>query len=195
MDDFAALATRDPRLGHMLARLGTPPVRRYPATFAGLARIIAGQRVSAKAAAAVYQRVEAAGVLEPALLLAHGIEAVAALGLGAAKARALHHVAEALVAGTLDFAHLETLEDGAVAESLLSFRGVGRWTVDVFLLFCLRRPDVFPAGDLALRLAWGRVADPAAAPPTERELLAIAQDWRPYRSAAAHLLWAAYATG
>lgn len=189
MDDFTHLARLDPRFEAVLNRLGPPPLRRRPADFSGLVQIILGQRVSTKAAAAVFAKIEAAGLLDPEGMAATEVDAIAALGLGNAKARTVHGLAHAVIAGSLDFTALATLSDEAVAEILLAHRGIGPWTVEVFLLGCLGRPDVFPAGDLTLRVSWNQIAGTDL---TQGQFRAVSEGWRPYRSAAAHLLWAAY---
>ena len=189
MNDYTHLTRLEPRFEAVLNRLGPPPLRRRPADFSGLVRIILGQRVSTKAAAAVFAKIETAGLLDPSVVAMTEVEAIAALGLGHAKARTVHGLAHAVVAGDLDFATLATQSDDSVTETLLAHKGIGPWTVEVFLLGCLGRPDVFPAGDLTLRLSWNQIAETDL---TQAQFRAVSEQWRPYRSAAAHLLWAAY---
>ena len=100
-------------------------------------------------------------------------------------------LAQAVEAGEVDFAMIDSLPAEAAVAELVRLPGIGRWTADLYLLFCLGRADAFPSGDLALQVALGEGFD-LGGRCTERGLLAIAEDWRPLRGVAAHLLWAYY---
>lgn len=172
---------------------GVPPLRDFPANLAGLSKIVVGQQLSASSAAAIWARVAAA--FEPfqsAALLDSSDQHLAGLGLSGAKIRTLRAIAQAAQTGALDFAKLNRLSDEGIRERLTALHGVGPWTADIYLLFALRRADAFPPGDLALQLAVQRIFN-LEARPNPGELTAIAERWRPWRGAAARLLWADYA--
>jgi DNA-3-methyladenine glycosylase II len=188
----AWLAARDPALAHMDAQ--TPPFawRTSLGGFAGLVRVIVGQQVSIAAAAAIWARLEAGlGGVTPDAVVATDVQGLRALGLSAPKARYVRAIAEAHIGGATDLEGLHALDDVAAAQALCALTGVGRWTADIYLMFCEGRRDVFPAGDLALQEGL-RIAQGWTVRPTERELLARAELWRPHRGVAAHLIWAYY---
>ena len=173
-------------------RTGTPELRDYPANFAGLARIVTGQQLSAASARAIWLRVEAAfNPFEAKAVLAASESDLAALGLSGGKIKTLKAVADAVHAGAVDFRKLNRLSDEAIHSALTSLHGIGPWTADIYLLFALRRTDAFAPGDLALQLAAQRLFK-LEERPTPVQLLKIAERWRPWRGAAARLLWADY---
>ena len=173
-------------------RTGTPELRDYPANFSGLARIVTGQQLSAASARAIWLRVEAAfQPFEASALRAASDVQLASLGLSGGKIRTLKVVADAVHAGAVDFRKLNRLSDEAIHSALTSLHGIGPWTADIYLLFALRRTDAFAPGDLALQLAVQRLFK-LEERPTPAELLKIAERWRPWRGAAARLLWADY---
>lgn len=190
---IAELARRDPGpIGRMLALAGPPPLRRRPAGLAGLAWIVASQQVSAASASAIHGRIAARFPdIDAAILLGCADEDLRACGLSAPKIRTLRAIAEAMEAGRLDLDAIHRLDAEEARAILTSVKGVGPWSADVYLLFCVGHPDVWPAGDLALqegaRLALGLRKRPDAA-----RLERIGARWRPYRAAAARLLWAFY---
>lgn len=175
------------------ARTGTPPLRDFTADFAGLCRIVTGQQLSASSAAAIWGRLLAAvSPFDAPRILALDDAALKAPGLSAGKIKTIRAAASAVAGGELDFDALNELPDDAIIAELTRLHGIGPWTAEIYLLFALRRADAFPAGDLALQLAAQgvlRLKDR----PTPAQLIEIAQRWRPYRGAAARLLWAEYA--
>ncbi len=171
---------------------GPPRLRRRDPGFAGLAWTIVGQQVSTASAAAIYGRLEARlGRVDAASLARASDEALKGCGLSAGKLRTLRAVATACVDGALDFAALAAAEAEVAHAALVAIHGIGPWTADVFLLFCLGHADAWPAGDLALQEAV-RLALALPARPSARELVALAERWRPHRGVAAHCLWAYY---
>jgi DNA-3-methyladenine glycosylase II len=178
------------RLVHDTA--GNPPLRLRPAGFEGLARIIVGQQVSVASANAIWSRTLAAvRPFEPGKLLMLTDAELAAAGLSRPKIRTLRAIAEACRDG-LDLAALERASDEAVHEALTQVVGIGPWTADVYIMFCLGRADAWAPGDLALQIAAQRAMD-LAERPTAEELREIGERWRPWRGVAARLLWAYYA--
>jgi DNA-3-methyladenine glycosylase II len=188
----AWLAARDPALAHMDAQTPVFAWRTALGGFAGLVRVITGQQVSIAAAAAIWARLEAGlSAVTAEAVAACDIQGLRALGLSAPKARYVRAIAEAQLCGGPDLDALSALDDGAAADVLCGLSGVGRWTADIYLMFCEGRRDVFPAGDLALQEGL-RMAEGWPGRPSERELLERAELWRPHRSVAAHLIWAYY---
>lgn len=189
----AALVAADPALARAHAQTPAFAWRMRPGGYEGLFRMIVEQQVSTAAAAAIWKRtVEGlGGAVTPEAVLARDVETLRGFGLSIQKARYGHEIARAQVDGLIDFDHLERLEDDEAIARLTAIRGVGRWTAETFLMFCEGRPDVFPAGDVALQEAM-RWADRATLRPREKEAGARAEAWRPHRSVAAHLLWGWY---
>jgi DNA-3-methyladenine glycosylase II len=188
-----ALVGIDPRLASVRDFAGPVQPRLNPPGFAGMAKVITGQQLSVASAAAIWGRFELVpGALDPVTYLSLSEEAVRATGFSGGKFRTVRAIAEAMVAGTLDFAHLETLSARDAVAYLVAHRGIGPWTAEVYLMFCAQHPDVFPAGDLALLKAvqHGLGLD---ARPSIKDMIAIAADWAPHRSAAALLFWRYFA--
>jgi DNA-3-methyladenine glycosylase II len=187
----AAVVAQDPRLEPLLAATGMPALRRRPAGFAGLAAIVTGQQVSTASAAAIWGRLSAYyDPFEAGRIARTRATTLARLGLSQPKIRTL----KALAAAVADGFDLGALVDRPADEAhamLTALHGIGPWTADLYLLFCLGHADAFPAGDLALQET-ARLVFALPARPTAREMAARADVWRPRRGAAAHLLWAYY---
>lgn len=183
----------DPRLRVLHGAVGRLPLRLMEPGFAGLAQIIVSQMVSRASAEAIWRRLVAAtGDPTARSYLSLDPVAVGGLGLSRAKAETLRGVAEAIAAGELDLACFDGGEAEDVVGVLTSYRGIGPWTAEVYLMFCCGHPDVFPAGDVALRTAVGKALGHAERPPPSA-VASIAEAWRPWRSVAARLFWAYYA--
>ena len=144
-------------------------------------------------ARAIYGRyAELPGAREAAGYLKLDEATIRGVGFSAGKYRTVRAIAEAVVAGTLDFGLVETLPASEAAAYLTAHKGIGPWTAEIYLMFCSGHPDIFPAGDLALQKAVGHALGMDHAP-TARELIEIASPWSPYRHAAALLFWKYYA--
>jgi DNA-3-methyladenine glycosylase II len=185
------LAKQDPRLAAVLAVGGTPPLRRRPGGFAGLASIVTSQQLSTASAGAIWARLNAAFVpFDPARVRRARAATLARLGLSAAKIRTLKAIAAAIADG-LDLDALAELPADDAHRALTAVHGIGPWTADIYLLFCLGNADAWPAGDLAvqeaIRLAFGLPHRPSA-----REAVVLAEPWRPRRGVAACMLWSYY---
>jgi len=171
---------------------GDPPLRRQPAGFQGLARVIVGQQLSVASASAIWERTAlVCRPFEPAALLTVADEPLIAAGLSRAKVRTLRAIATACGNG-LDLSGLERLTEEEVHAALTEVVGIGPWTADVYIMFCLGRADGFASGDLALQIAAQNVLG-LKDRPDAAETLEIAERWRPWRGVAARLLWAYYA--
>ncbi len=172
---------------------GAPPIRDVRPGFSGLVQIICGQQVSAASAAAIWRRVSAGlQPLNAAKVRVASEDELAALGLSRPKIRTLKALAETVASGALDIRALNRMSDDAVIARLTALHGIGPWTADIYLLFALKRADAFPAGDLALQLAAGRLFAKNERLETAA-LLELAERWRPWRAIAARMLWIDYA--
>lgn len=189
---LARLCARDPRLAAMFAQSGNPALRRREAGFAGLAAIIVAQQLSTASAAAIWGRLQAAyNPFAPERLARAQAARLARLGLSAPKIRTLKAVGQHLAKGHLDLAALRTMDADDAHAALTRMHGVGPWTADIYLLFCLGHADAWPAGDLALQEAL-RIGLALPERPAPCDMAALAEPWRPLRGAVAHLLWAYY---
>lgn len=183
----------DPRLTAVRAFAGTVQPRISPPGFVGMAKVICGQQLSVASAAAIWSRFEQVpGALDPVTYLSLSEATVRGIGFSLGKFLTVRVIAEAMVAGTLDFDHLETLPADEAVHYLVAHKGIGPWTAEVYLMFCAGHPDVFPAGDLAILKAvqHGLGLD---ARPSIKDMVTIATGWAPYRSAAALLFWRYFA--
>ena len=189
------LAAIDPDLAGIAARHGPPPLWSREPGFATIVRIILEQQISLSAAEAAFQRlVRAAGAVEPAAIVAAGEETLRSAGQTRQKSRYVVGLARDVLDGRLDLDAVAAADDDDARVRLMSVVGIGRWTADIYLLMALRRPDVWPTGDLALAGALRR-AKRLPALPTGPEQVEIAEAWRPWRATAARLLWHAYLAG
>ncbi len=186
------LCDRDPDLAQIRMRFGPPPMWAREPGFPTLIHIILEQQVSLASARAAYDRLlAAASPLTPARFLELDAAALKAIGFSRQKTTYGRELARAILDGHLDVAELHMLDDADVRSELIKIKGIGPWTADIYLLMALRRPDVWPSGDLALASAAWRVKG-LASRPTPEELDALGAGWRPWRAVAARLLWHYY---
>lgn len=181
------LARKDPRFATALQQTGPLPLRLKPDDFAQLLNAIVSQQVSVASAAAIWGRLEGAGLTAPDPILAASDEDLRALGMSRQKARYAHALAEA----DIDYAALRNLSDEEAIKQLVKVSGIGVWTAEVYVMFSLGRADVFAPGDLALQES-ARLLFDLPDRPKDRAFREMAQDWTPWRSVAARLLWSYY---
>jgi DNA-3-methyladenine glycosylase II len=185
-----ALAERDPHLAAIYQIHGTPPMWARPAGFATMLRIILEQQVSLTSARAMFERLKSNVEPFSALGFIEAGEAfLRSLGVTRQKAHYCVQVAQAFTNGDLN--QIARLNDEDAHAALLLIKGVGPWTASIYLLMALRRPDIWPDGDIALASALGRLRKMNTRP-SFPELAKIAEGWRPYRSVAARMLWQYY---
>lgn len=186
------LAAVDADLAALLDRLGLPPLWGRRPGFPTLIRIILEQQVSLASARTLYERLRrTVGEVTPRTIHARGEAGLRDFGLTRQKARYCYSLAERVLDGRLDLSAVARGPDGEGRRRLLAVPGLGPWSVDVYYLMALRRPDVWPRGDLALAVALRDIKDLRGTPST-REQEALAEPWRPWRSVAARLLWSHY---
>ena len=189
-----ALMALDPRLHPVRERAGPVEIRATGPGFAGMARIICSQQLSVASARAIWGRIAALdGALEATSFLLVEESVLRGVGLSAGKVRSMRVVAEAVASGALDFEQIETLPIEEAVLRLTALKAIGPWTAEIYLLFCAGHPDIFPAGDLALRKAVGQALGLADVPSIQ-EVSAIAEAWSPHRGAAALLFWRYFVT-
>src|SRR3954452_5755725 len=186
------LVKQDPRLKPVFEIAGMPALRRREPGLAGLAAIVCGQQLSTASAAAIWGRLSAAfDPFDHDALRRARAGRLGRLGLSAAKIKTLKILAREIAAERLNLEVLAEEDADAAHATLTRLHGIGPWTADVYLLFCLRHGDAWPAGDLALQEAV-REGLGLKAPPTAKQMAPLAEPWRPLRGAAAHLWWAYY---
>src|SRR5579871_6254610 len=188
------LVKLDPRLKPIFEVAGMPALRRREPGFVGLAHIVCGQQLSTASASAIWGRLTAA--FEPfdhdAVRRARA-DRLGRLGLSAAKIKTLKHLARELAAERLNLDVLAEEDADAAHHTLIALPGIGPWTADVYLLFCLGHGDAWPAGDLAVQEAV-KIGLKLKTRPTAKQMISLAEPWRPMRGAAAHLWWTFYRT-
>ena len=189
---LAELGRRDPDLARAHREAGLPALRKRAPGFATFVDIILAQQLSAASANAIRARLKAlATPLSPASFLA--LDDASLRGIGFSRQKILYGrgLAEALASRRLDLRHIHRLPDEEAIAAITSLKGLGRWSAEVYLLFALRRPDIWPVDDLAVVVAVQRLKRLKQRPDRKR-MLAIAEPWRPWRSYAARLLWHYY---
>jgi DNA-3-methyladenine glycosylase II len=184
------LTRSDPILAGVIRRIGTCTLRPEGDPFRSLTRSIVAQLISTQAARTVFSRLEAElnGSVTPRSVLDTGQARLRSVGLSTTKAAAILDLAERIHSGALPLLRLPQLSDEEVIAHLVPVRGIGRWTAEMFLIFCLGRPDVLPVADLGLR-AGVQEHYQLAELPGRRVLEEIGAAWRPYRSIATWYIW------
>ncbi|UCC14282.1 MAG: DNA-3-methyladenine glycosylase 2 family protein [Gammaproteobacteria bacterium] len=186
------LADRDPHLGVSYTRHGTPPLWKRRPGFRTLVQIVLEQQVSLASGRATLKRIEATfGPVTAARLAKAGQEGLRSVGVTRQKARYCALLAEASRAGDLNLRKISRSRDRDAMSALTAFKGIGSWTAEVYLLMALGRPDVWPAGDLALAKAIQTVKQ-LPERPDEESMRVLAQPWSPFRAVAARMLWHDY---
>jgi DNA-3-methyladenine glycosylase II len=186
------LARHDRALARIVRTAGMPRFPLRAPGFPTLLHIILEQQVSIDAAAAMFRRLREICVpLDPVGFLTLDEATLKRCGFSRQKIGYARSLAEGIENGSCDLAALATMADDGAAAELIKLKGIGRWTAEVYLLFALGRPDIWPAGDLGLQLALQRLEERATRP-TAEELIVRAEKWRPWRSVAACLLWQFY---
>jgi DNA-3-methyladenine glycosylase II len=191
-DAMHALLRQDPRLKPVFELTGMPALRRREPGFMGLAHIVTGQQLSTASAGAIWARLTAAfDPFHPESLRKARAERLGRLGLSAAKIKTLKNIARELAAERLNFDVLANEDADTAHNTLTALHGIGPWTADVYLLFCLGHGDAWPAGDIAIQEAV-KVGLGLKTRPTPKEMAPLGEPWRPLRGVAAHLWWSYY---
>ena len=186
------LVKRDPRLKPVLEIAGMPALRRREPGFVGLAHIVCGQQLSTASASAIWERLSKAfDPFDQDAVRRARTDRLGRLGLSAAKIKTLKTIARELAAERLNLDVLAEEDADAAHHTLISLPGIGPWTADVYLLFCLGHGDAGPAGDIAVQEGM-RTGLGLKVRPTEKQMAPLAEPWRPLRGAAAHLWWSFY---
>lgn len=187
-----ALAAHEPAFADALARAGYPEPRIRDRGYETLLRTIVGQQVSVAAAQSIWNKLAAAlgDLTDPAVVAAASDDMLRTAGLSRQKASYARSLAEEVSTGRLDLDHLPEDDEEAIVQ-LTRIKGIGRWSAEIYLLFAEGRPDIWPAGDLAVQIEIGRMLGHSERP-SEKQLRAWAEAWRPHRGAAAIFAWHHY---
>ena len=186
------LSRRDPDLGRVVRRFGAPPMWAREAGFSTLLHIILEQQVSLASAKAAHNKLlDAASPLTPQCFLELDDVTLRAIGFSRQKTAYGRHLAQSISEGHLELDTLHLMSDDDARSELVKIKGIGQWTADVYLLMVLRRPDIWPTGDLALAVAAQSVKR-LKSRPTPQKLEEIGMAWRPWRAVAARILWHHY---
>ena len=187
-----SVAASEPAFARALALAGYPEPRIRPTGYRTLLRTIVGQQVSVAAAASVWAKLEAllGEDIPPRALLAAEFDALRACGLSRQKQGYARSLCELVASGELDLHNLPEDDEAAIAE-LITIKGIGRWSAEIYLLFAEGRPDIWPAGDLAVQAGIGKILGHAERP-SEKAVRELAEAWRPHRGAIAILTWHCY---
>lgn len=186
------LILQDPRLKPVAEKAGAFNLRRREAGFAGLCAIVCGQQLSTASAAAIRERLFAAfDPFHHDTLRKARTDKLKRLGLSAPKIKSIREIAKAVAAGKIDLVAVGNMDADDAHAALTALHGIGPWSADIYLLFCLGHSDAFPSGDLAVQES-ARIAFGLRKRPDAKSLTKMAEVWRPWRGVAAHLLWAYY---
>lgn len=189
---ISKLIEQDRSLAAVVAKWGAPPFWTHPPGFPGITLAILAQQVSLESAQAAFRKlVGKIPTVTPGAFLTLNADTLREIGFSRRKASYVRKIAEDIVAARIDLEALRWIDDAAARTTLMQIRGVGKWTADTYLLFSLRRPDVWPTGDLALEKAVSELKGPASKLRTE-EVDQIAVAWKPLRAVAARILWCQY---
>lgn len=190
-DGLDHISASEPAIFRALQRVGYPSPRLRPRGYETLLRTIVGQQVSVAAANSVWAKLEATlGEITPEALMAADFDTLRACGLSRQKQGYARSLAELVATGALDLSALPADDEAAIAE-LTKIKGIGRWSAEIYLLFAEGRPDILAAGDLAVQAGLHKLLD-LPARPSEKEVRALAEGWRPHRGAVTLLTWHCY---
>lgn len=184
-----ALAKQDLQIKQLLRDFGMPSSRRRPPGFSTLVSIVMGQQISTQAAAAIWKRLkQTVGTVNAATITTTPETDLRSAGLSVSKVKTLKVLAENVSRGAINFRRFNRLSDEEIKSGLTSIWGIGDWTAEIYLMFGMGRPDVWPTGDLALRTGWQALTQ-SSSRIEAIELAEIAERWQPHRTTAAILLW------
>jgi DNA-3-methyladenine glycosylase II len=189
---ISELRMQDSGLAGVVSRWGHPPFWTHAPGFPGIVIDILAQQVSLESAQAAFTKLETAiDSVDPGGFLSLDIDTLRAIGFSRQKASYVRGVAQGIMAGEIDLDALQSMDDVEARARLMHVRGIGAWTADTYLLFALRRPDVWPSGDLALAKAIRELRG-LPATPSSAGVDRIADHWKPWRAVAARILWHYY---
>jgi DNA-3-methyladenine glycosylase II len=186
---FDFLSSKDPILKNVIDSHGHPKIQLREQGFAAMVHIILEQQVSIASARATYKKLlDHLGIIAPENVLNTSDEAMRGCGISRQKTLYIKDMAAKVISGELDFATLAEKAETEIRAELLAIKGVGHWTIDVYLMFCLQSPDIIPFGDIAIRNAIKELYGVE----TLEEMAALAEDWKPFRTFASYILWHDY---
>lgn len=186
------LSISDPRIGSLINEYGPPKFNLITNYYESLVRSIVYQQLSIRAAGTIYERLinlfKSTKFPNPEEVLAISPTALRSVGLSNQKVNYIRDLSEKWYQGQLDLSNIDSMTDEQISKELIKVKGIGQWTADMFLMFTLLRPDVFPYGDLAIQKGF-KIFNNMDRLPTLQEMEIKAEQWRPYRTIAAWYLW------
>ena len=186
---IAFLAEKDEKLRFIVENFGYPNIQKRDEGFAALCHIILEQQVSIESAKACYAKLQNHfGAIHPTHIYTASDETLRGFGVSRQKTIYLKHLAEKVLNGELVFESFANKSEAEIRDELLKLKGVGHWTVEVYLMFCLQAPDIIPLGDIAIRNTIKELYDMH----TEAEMVQLTENWKPYRTLASYILWHYY---
>lgn len=189
LENIKQLSTIEPKFQNIIDEFGLPEIKTRPQGFVALVQLILEQQVSIASAEACFRKIESKiQKVEPLPLLSLSDEELKACGVSRQKINYLKNLAEQIILQTFDPLNLEQLSEKEAFQELVQLKGIGKWTAEVYLMFCLQKKNIFPIGDIAIQRAMTDIFDCK----TTDEMLLKANHWEPYRTLASYLLWHYY---
>jgi DNA-3-methyladenine glycosylase II len=191
--DSEKLALVDPDIASLIDKIGIPPQRRREKGFSTLIHILISQQISLQAADAIWSKLKATSVISPeAVFFNINYDGLRKIGFSHSKANWSIQLSKKILTGEFNTDLLDRADDTNAMKYLMTLAGFGEWSSSIYLIFCLERSNIWPAGDIALQETIRQIKKLSARPNT-KEMKEISTIWQPYRSSASHLLWHYYA--
>lgn len=188
-DAIDYLCARDEKLKAIIETHGHPVIQKRAEGFAAMCHIILEQQVSIASAQACYRKlVESFGALLPGIILSASDEALRGCGVSRQKALYMKDLAQKVLSGAIDFSSFTSKTEQQIRAELLAIKGVGNWSAEVYLMFCLQSPDIIPLGDIAIKNTIIELFGPQSLDGMEL----LSQNWKPHRTMASYILWHHY---
>ena len=190
--DSEKLALADPDIASLIDKIGIPPQRRREKGFSTLIHILISQQISLQAADSIWSKLKATSIISPEGIININYEGLRKIGFSHSKANWSIQLSNKILTGEFNPDLLDRVDDTNAIKYLMTLAGFGEWSSSIYLMFCLERSDIWPAGDIALQETIRQIKKLSARPNT-KEMKEISTIWQPYRSSASHLLWHYYA--
>ena len=190
--DSEKLALADPDIASLIDKIGIPPQRRREKGFSTLIHILISQQISLQAADSIWSKLKATSIISPEGIININYEGLRKIGFSHSKANWSIQLSNKILTGEFNPDLLDRVDDTNAIKYLMTLAGFGEWSSSIYLMFCLERSDIWPAGDIALQETIRQIKKLTARPNT-KEMKEISTIWQPYRSSASHLLWHYYA--
>ena len=190
--DSKKLALADPDIASLIDKIGIPPQRRREKGFSTLIHILISQQISLQAADTIWSKLNATSIISPEGIININYGGLRKIGFSHSKANWSIQLSNKILTGEFNPGLLDRADDTNAMKYLMTLAGFGEWSSSIYLIFCLERSNIWPAGDIALQETIRQIKKLSARPNT-KEMKEISTIWQPYRSSASHLLWHYYA--